>query len=404
MWNLNVSNNTSPQQTIVFSDGLPATQNRGERGTSYRLMVLNIGYIDIIDCGYSGDLVYVYNIFFNGIYYEQLVPGLLPITIDITINNDGTFSLKTHDGSIISSSLSPFPTTSQTDIDSFDWMMQNKYIPYQDIPDEPGKTTEEIIKLGLQYFPFSKNSFELAMSLYDWTTADFTRIDFFRIFMYTAAGQELDLNSIAEGIWSANWGEYTPHNVYYMNSFMMQPASSLQDVQNQLNDKKSALLINNESELNIIESALTGMPRTSCIQVPKLYSGQVAIGNLGSQHFATYFYEFPYNSMPGTPLEMPLDEALNTFIEVGKPLTLKSPMAFTNSLDDAMHYSNGIVLIVSPQNNAVFWKDATYITPLSDGPEKIEYIFHPKTGFLIQDIEVKYINGKSITVIGLITT
>ena len=56
MWDLKISN-TNPRQNIVFSDGLPITDSMVGRGLTYRLMVLNIGYIDIVDCNKSSNLI-----------------------------------------------------------------------------------------------------------------------------------------------------------------------------------------------------------------------------------------------------------------------------------------------------------------------------------------------------------
>lgn len=401
MWTLNLKNQTEPKQEITLSGGISIDEKLGGRGESYRLMVLNSGYIDIIDCSQSGDLTYHYEIYFNGNKYSRLVTIEEDITIDIVINNDATFTLN-DDGKMVTGSLIPYPSVTKKDIESFDWMVDNKYIPYQNIPDGPGRTVEQLKALAVKYFPFSEYSFQLAMSIYDWTTADFTRIDFFKIFEYSGVPEKpLDMSSIAESIWTADWPPYTPANKDYMNSFMMQPASSLEDVTKQLNEKVESLRVNNDCELNIIEAALTAMPRTSIIKKPNLYSGQVSISNLGTQHFAAYFEEFPYNKSVGQSLEMPLDEALKTFIQVGKSLTLKNPMSFTDSQDDAMHYSNGIVLIANPKKGTIAWENTTYITPLSDGPDKIEYLFHPSSSFLIQKIQRKTINKKPIVEITL---
>jgi len=394
MWAINcVTNNTSPLENIAFSDGQPINAVRGPEGASFRLVVNGFGFLDFTDTGHQPSGPHYWQLVINGNIYWYDGQG----AINLTINNDGSYVI-TGDGNNISGDLIPLPTISKEDINNFDWMMDNRYIPYQNIPDEPGKTIEEIKKLGLQYFPYSANSFELAMSLYDWTTADFTRIDFMRLFTYTGVeNNPLDMDSIANGIWTANWPPYTPKNKDYMNSFMMLPADTLQDVQNQLKEKSSTLYANNISESNVINAALQSMPRTSCIEVPKLYSGQVAISNLGSEHFATYFLELPANSDPSLPpLQMPLEDALESFMEKGKSITLKSFMSFTSSFHDAQHYSNGIVVIVSPPNGAVTWKRSIYITPLSDGPDKIEYLFQPNTQFKILDVKKVVVSDKNL--------
>lgn len=395
MWSISkVINNTSPLENIAFSDGQPINAVRGPEGACFRLIINGHGFLDITDTGHQSDGPHYWQLIINGNIYWYDGQG----SVCLTINNDGSF-LVSGDGNSFSGSLIPLPTISETDIDNFNWMLNQKYIPYQLIPDDPGKTIAEITKLGLQYFPYSAFSFVLAMSLYDWTTADFTRIDFMRIFKYTrVSGSPFDVDSIADAIWSADWPPYTPENSVYMNSFMMLPASTLQDVQSQLNSKAPTLNTNNISESNIINAALTSMPRTSCISVPKLYSGQVAISNLGPEHFATYFEEMPANSDPSLPpLQMPLANALSSFMAVKNSITLKSFMSFTDSFQDAQHYSNGIVIIVTPPNGAINWEQSTYITPLSDGPEKTEYLFHPSTKFLVLDIQNVIINEKNMT-------
>ena len=394
MWSINsVTNNTSPLENIAFSDDQPINAVRGPEGASFRLIVNGFGFLDFTDTGHQPGGPHYWQLVINENIYWYDGQG----AINLTINSDGSYAV-IGDGNNFSGDLIPLPTVSIEDINSFNWMMNNSYIPYQNIPGEPGKTIEEIRKLGLQYFPYSANSFELAMSLYDWTTADFTRIDFMRFFTYTGVkNNPLDMESIANGIWKANWPPYTPKNRDYMNSFMMVPANSLQDVQNQLKEKSSILYVNNISESNVINAALQSMPKKSCISIPKLYSGQVAISNLGSEHFATYFLELPANSDPSLPpLQMPLEDALDSFILEGTAITLKSFMSFTDSFHNAQHYSNGIVIIVSPPNGAVTWERGIYITPLSDGPDKTEYLFQPNTKFKVLDVKKVVVNDKNL--------
>lgn len=394
MWGINnIVNHTSPTQDIAFSDGESINAVRGPEGASFRLIVNGLGFIDFTDTGHQPGGPHYWQLVIDEHIYWYDGQG----AIDLTVEADGEYII-TGDGNQFTGQLHPFPEVSTADIVSFDWMMSNKYIPYQNIPDEPGKTTEQIKALGRQYFPYSPYSFELAMSVYDWTTADFTRIDFMRIFTYTGVHDHpLDMNNIANGIWTANWPPYTPQNADYMNSFMMVPANSLSQVQIQLNKKAPSLSINNNHESNIIMAALNSMPRTSCQAIPKLYSGQVAISNLGMDYFGSYFDELPANSDPSLPpLKIDLDEAIDTFMAIGKTITLKSFMSFTDTFEDAQHYSNGIVIIVSPPEGATTWKQSTYITPLSDGPDKTEYLFQPSTQFYIQNIEKVTVDNKPL--------
>ena len=89
--------------------------------------------------------------------------------------------------------------------------MDLKLVPYQNIPDAPGKTDAEIERLGQLFFPFTEHNKQLAFSVYDWTSASFMRIVMFRFFVYTGIeGDPLDLDTIANVIWSSDWPPFTP--------------------------------------------------------------------------------------------------------------------------------------------------------------------------------------------------
>jgi hypothetical protein len=399
MWKIShVINKTEPRQAINMSDGLPIDARRGGVGNSFRMIVSGKGFLDITDMGHQPAGPHYWQLIINGAIYWYDGDG----TISLTINNDGSFSAE-GDGNHIRGNLLPLPGVSEEDSVLLDQMMAEKIVPYQNIPDDPGKTTEELEKLGKQFFPYTPYNFQLAMSVYDWTTPDFARFDFFRIFIYTGVeGCPLDKPSIANAIWTSSWPPFTPKNKDYMNSFMMTPASSLEDVSNQLDKVADKLYRFNEAELRLFKAAVTSMPRTSILAVPQLFSGQVAISNLGTQHFAPEFLQFPGNKGPLTrPLEMPLHDALDTFIQKGKTITTKAVMSFTNSQEDAMHYQNGILIVLNPPPDAVVWEHSAYITPLSDGPEKTEYTFPPGTSLLVKDTRYQTVQSKTMLVLTL---
>jgi hypothetical protein len=171
---------------------------------------------------------------------------------------------------------------------------------------------------------------------------------------------------------------------------MMTLANSLQEVTNQLNQVAPQLYQYNQAENNILTPAFLSMPRTSILAKPQLYSGQVDISNLGTEHFATEFREFSGNAgLIGNPLQMPLEEAFSSFIQVGKTITTKMVGSFTDSIEDAMHYQNGIWLIVNPPEGVLSGNCANYVTPFFDDPNKTEYTFPSNTQFTIQNIEQK---------------
>ena len=404
MWQLkNIDNPWGAN--LWFSDGMPVDMPRGGNGVSSRLIVDGQGFVDITDAQTTAaDGAVAGSIDFNGLNFGYSSGGVA--YFDLRLPGNGAFSataLATGDSA--SGQQKPLPAVSADDAAFLDKMILEKYVPYQNIPDAPGKTTEQIKKLGLQYFPFTPYSFELAMSVYDWTSASFTRMVLMKIFQYTASGQvplPLDQDSIASAIWESDWMTYNPGNADYMNSFMMVPADSLQNVQAQLAKVALRLQQFSDVENRLLAAAFQAMPRTSLIAKPQLFSGQVDIQQLGTEHFGIEFLQCPLNAGPVTqPLQMPLEQALATFISVGSTITTKMVWSFGDSMDEAMQYQNGIVLVANPPADSWVWNTASYITPLSDDPAKIEYTFAPGTSFLVQSIEQTQVDGKPVCIINL---
>jgi hypothetical protein len=402
VWQIVALNNLTGQ-AVSFSDGQPMDAQRGGNGSSYRMVVNAFGFLDFTEVLYPLSQHFGFGTLdANGARLSYVAPVA---QLALTLQPNGAFLVSLVGGPPSSGTLKPLPQVSPADAQTLDQMMALKIVPYQNIPDAPGKSTEEIARLGLQFFPFSPYSFQLAMSIYDWTTADFARMVFYKIFAYTSIPQfpvPLDLPSIANAIWTSNWPPYVPQNADYMNSFMMTPANSYQEVLNQLEGNYEQVHFFNEAENRLLTAAFASMPRTSLIAEPLLYSGQVDIQNLGSQHFAPEFLQFPLNGGPvGVPLEMPLAQALDTFIVPGALLTTKMVWSFGSSMAEAMEYQNGIILIAQPPPTSLVWDAVSYITPLSDDPAKIEYTFAPGTSFLVKNVEPQTINGKPVTVITL---
>ncbi len=395
MWAITALTNTNGQP-VSMSDGLPISAVRGPEGSSSRMIATGLGFLDFTDTGHQPGGPHYWQLVINGKIYWYDGQG----SLHVTLNADSTFGV-TGDGNDIAGTLLPLPEVSAADAQLLDQMISQKIVPYQNIPDAPGKTDEEIRALGLQYFPFSPYSYEMAMAVYDWTTADFARFVFFRIFAYTGVeGQPLDLPSIADAIWTSDWPPYVPSNADYMNSFMMVPANSYDEVYAQLLEVWPQLQTYNEAENRLAAAAFQSLPRTSILAKPQLFSGQVDISNLGTEHFAPEFLQFPGNAGPtSVPLSMPLETALDTFITVGAEITTKMVWSFTDSQEDAMHYQNGILLIANPPAGAVVWEEANYITVLSDDPNKTEYTFAPGTRFLIQAVSNESIDDKPVVVI-----
>jgi hypothetical protein len=297
-------------------------------------------------------------------------------------------------------------------------MISSHVVPYGSnrLPDAPGKPFSVIRQLGEQFFPWTEDSFELAMAVYDWTTASFARVVFMKVFEYTSlrttdGGHPLDVASIADMIYASNWSTYTPTNATYMRSFLLQPASSLDNVTTQLTRNNNTLLTHihdfSLAQNRLLSAALASLPRTTVLARPLLFSGQVDIAQFGTSRFGIEFREWPGNAGPvGMEMGVELASALSSFVSPGSTVTTKMVWSFTDSVEDAAHYSNGILLVVEPLGESddplsFVWDTTTYITPLSDDSAKTEYIFPPGSKFRVKSVESTVVGVNTLQVIRL---
>lgn len=417
MWKLAAVHNTAGSQ-LWFSDAKPLDDVRGGDNTSSRLIVDTQGFVDFTELSISS----IAFIDINGAFVpfrdtsksstvDPLGASHPWVDITLTLPGDGAFSatVQTHTPARIisvSGRIKPLPSISPDDAAFLEDMREKKYIPYQVIPDAPGKTDEEIQKLGNQLFPFSPHSFQLALSVYDWTTASFARMVFMEIFQYTGVSPTpfpLDKPSIAAQIYASNWDSYTPTDPVYMNSFMMKPASSLEDLAAQLEDVAPQLQEFSNVQNRLFTAAVQSLPRTSVVAKPHLFSGQVDIYQLGLDHFGIEFLECPINEGPVTQsLEIKFATAMASYIAPGNVITTKMVWSFADSITDAMHYQNGIILVANvPDDRSWVWETAAYVTPLSDDPAKTEYTFMPGSRFRVLSVSQETVQGKPVEVINL---
>jgi hypothetical protein len=305
----------------------------------------------------------------------------------------------------VSGRLKPLPEVYAEDANFINGMIAQNYVPYQNIPDAPGQTVEEIRMLGRRLFPYSPFSFQLAMCVYDWTTASFTRMVLLKIFQYTGITPPpfpIDNTSITEQIWASNWSTYTPQNPDFMHSFMMKPASTLQDLQAQFSDIATALHKFSDIENRLLSAAMQALPRTSMFSNSQLFSGQMDIYQLGFSHFGIEFLECPLNAGPvSQELIIAFADAVTSYISAGKTITTKMVWSFTDTLENAMHYANGILLVANFPGDSWVWESAAYITPLSDDLNKTEYTFMPGTQFEVQSVNQTTVEGQQVFVITL---
>lgn len=379
---------------------------RGPEGASYRIIVLNRGFLDLVDTGRTskvslkGTASVGYEININGHVFTYEGEG----EVHLTFNDDGSF-LAAGKGKEVAGMLKPLPPISSSDAHLIVEMMKLKLIPYQSIPDAaPGKPPAEIERLGRQFFPFTQYSRQLAYSIYDYTLPSFLRIVLFKFFSYTKVGGDpLDQTTIADVIWNYNSPPCTPQDKDYMHSFLMVPAQCEKEVHDQLKAVHERLHTYCGVQNRILEAAFYAMPRSSVFKVPQLFSGQPDISNLGLDRFPAEFSEYPGDAGPvSIPMRMPFQAALQTIFKAGSTITAKGVLSFTEHRDYALQYSNGILLVANPAPHAVIWENANYITDLSDDPQKNEYCFPPGSKFLIKDVKKTTFDRKEVYVFTMV--
>lgn len=303
MWKIEsiegISNNDAS-----FSDGQPVYNTLRDDRVSCRLIVKGQGFLDITTINETSrkpvTLPLVVPILdFNGVTTDYVDSEAL---IAIRVLSGGNLAITVKPVSPmnatqghISTQFRPFPDIREEDVALIDEMIRQKRIPYQNIPESPGKTEDEIKALGLQYFPFTPHSFQLAMSVYDWTTASFTRMVFMKIFEYTSVKPieeglfPLDENSVVDMIWDSNWGTYNPQDRDYMNSFLMEPADDIESVRKQLTEVRDSLHRLSLAQNRFLTAAFRALPRTKGDTTRWLFSGQMDIYQLGTSRFGIEF-------------------------------------------------------------------------------------------------------------------
>lgn len=408
MWIINdISFDGLPSQYVWFSDGLPINTQRGANGISCRVMIGTIGFMDITDLGEvpsPGNSLAALDINGEMLYYDKL-SGCAMLMVTVSSPNRVSIS---YGGNPVNTTLFWYPGINSADIALINEMEADGYIPFRNDPNThktPAEIKKRLEELGKQYFPFTEYGYQLALSIYDWTTADFFRMDLFHLYCYTSiTGTPRNINEMAQGLASSDWGTYKITNVDFMNSFMLQPMTTLQEVLQGLADVNEKLGIYLNALARITLAAKYALPRVSLAETPMLYSGQVAIRNLTNDAMAAYFLECPLNAGPvGTPIAMSIDDALAGFMAPGNTVTLKSFISFTAYEQEAEQYSNGLLLVLSPKPGSHVWGEGiTNITPLSDQPQsKNEYTFSPGAQIQINSFEKKNIGGKELTVINM---
>lgn len=394
MWSIaSVKVNTIPAAPYYVCDGLPLEKVRGPEGASFRLMINGLGYIDIDDVGHQPGGDHYWALDLNGLRYWYDGQG----SLDFVIEADGSF-LATGQGNNVSGQLQALPAVTPQVIELFEEMMAKQIVPYQNPPSGTTKSIKELQALGDKYYPGDPNRFYFAMCLYDWTSPDFIRIDGFNQMAYTGLkGLPLDINSFAQTIWRCDYPNCTAKDADFMNMFLMKPATSEADVLQQLEPVAAQVQQYAIAETTLQINALLKLPKISSKEYPLLYRGGMAISGNTLDNFAPSLLEFPGNEGPTSePLVYPFDDALNTMLQPGSVITLKTPWSFSNDLAGAKVWQRGVLVTCKPPEGYSEWPGGADITAFSLNPDTFEVNFPPNTRFKIESYEWITIEGKPV--------
>ncbi|KAL4916478.1 hypothetical protein BDW62DRAFT_218682 [Aspergillus aurantiobrunneus] len=369
--------------TLWCSDGKPIDEARGGVGETARIIVDQLGFLDITQLDLDDD--------------ERAGP---PLALHLGINADATFT------STLRGNLKPLPEVSAGDAAFLDSMIAANLVPYPNTDNRRGKSQDEIRALGQQLFPFSPCSFQLAMAVYDWTTESFARMVHVDMFRYTGLAIDgaapVDQRSLAHTIWTCDWQSYTAQNAQFMASLLMQPAWSEFEVELQLLRVRADLQRAVDVENRLLAAALQSLPRTSILSQSQLFSGQLDMSHLEMDNFGISFMECPANNGPiYQPLKDTLRTALETYLAEGRTITTKVTWSFTDSIEGALHYSNGIILVLNCSYASCVWETVSYVTLLSDDPKKIEYTVPPGSLIEVQGVDEAVLGQRQFLVLTL---
>ncbi|MGJ8653937.1 MAG: hypothetical protein ACSHX8_11735 [Opitutaceae bacterium] len=385
MWTISNFNVTDSIQ-LYASDGKPIENvARDESEGVCRIVISPFGYIDFESQAHDSEGLTYFTLTANG----QVINYTSDLSVAVSVSV-GSFTMTGPEGAV-TGTLTAFPPLTGTTIEAFREMIRIQIVPYQDPPPPTvPKTDAELQTLASQYFPGNPYGFDLAMALYDWTSASFIRQDLFHQLEYTAmAGAPLDLPSMAKVIFGCSYPGYSYEDANFMNQFMMKPSTSEQDIYNQLLTVYQKVKPLAAAEMDVFANGVLSLPGISVAEYPQLYRGAMPLsGGYDTGDFSPSMFEFPGNAGPDNqPLYQALDAALQGTLTPGSIITTKGPWSFSNDLAGAKVWQNGILITLNPPPGATHWPGAGDITAFSINPGTFEINMPPPTRYRIESYQ-----------------
>jgi len=405
MWSITkLTYNEGDLTKIYCCDGLPLFHTeRGPEGHMERIMVGNLGYIDIADTGHLENGPYYWSLSINdAIYWYEYEAEL-----EIAIEPDGSFRVEGDDNKL-ELHLKELPKLEDNIIQQFHEMIDLKIVPYLDPPVGVQKTDEQFQMLAEKYFPQDDYGFEKAIALYDWTSPNSIRQELFSLMQYTGiAGLPLDLRTMARVIWNCRFSTDSIQGEDFMNAFMLQTAASEEAIYQQLCQVYRKLQALTTAEMKLYAQAILSLNYPSVDEFPTLYRSAVPeLAGYNTEDFAPSLYEYPGNWGPQEyPLIQNFEEALFGALSPGSIITSKAPWTFSNDWETTKASQNGILITCKPPEDATVWPGCANITEFSLNPEKFEINMPPPCRYRIDsyewiDIEQKAVCHFTLTLLG----
>lgn len=253
-------------------------------------------------------------------------------------------------------------------------------------------TPSRLQEIATEYFTGSSDqTFLIATSLYDWTTANFFRTKLVLNYRYDDGcmdqNAQLDIDTISDIIAGANWGRYKPTNKWFMNSFLLEPVEnnlpkieSVENIRLQLHAAKN-LNYMVFAESRVFDYALKQLPKTPVDTVQILSRGAYVYG-LELNEVAMFK---PENV--GNKIWYHASEIRDTVLYSGAIVTTRTPWSFIDNSVDAQKYSQGVIIHAHIADHCKYW-GCMYITPFSNNITKTEWVCPINSTFLVNSVDI----------------
>jgi hypothetical protein len=259
-------------------------------------------------------------------------------------------------------------------------------VPYQR-PSLTPKSPQEIRALGEEYFPNTLNSTDIALSIYDWSQPDFSRIN--SLLTFSRFIQDF------EGFWYAF--EETPIKCFIFGPPFPECSKDIFFVFRPLN------LQWNLAQVTLITYGLSLLPANASSDLPALYRGDVEFTkNLFCAQFVE-FYNATQSNLPGDPwinFTTPLPTCVQDYFTPGSFVTTRVLWSTTSDYSTGLGYSRGVFFTILPPPPNQNWGGKN-IAAFTISTDDEEYLYPPNSQFQIFSIDS---NSESIIRITLCDT